>query len=182
MESIDSGIRVMTVRKGRKIPSIRGLYRDKLRSIRRFRPDVVYIHVGHNDLVPHTLLNPRPLFITSILHQVRELVQEVSVTLPGVYIVVSSILPRVSGDGFSSAAVGRYNRLAKRFGEMVRSASRGPGAFFLSTVNRTMWGRIARYEPLTGYHKDDGLHLNAAGRRRLAFGWLKLLNAIRDMD
>jgi lysophospholipase L1-like esterase len=182
MESLDIGIQVMTVRKGRKIPSIRGLYRDKLRSIRRFRPDVVFIHVGHNDLVPHLQFNPRPLFITSIMHQVRELVQEVSVTLPGVYIVVSSILPRVIGDGLTASAVGRYNRLAKRFGEMVRSASRGPGAFFLCTVNRSMWGRIARYEPLTGYHKDDGLHLNAPGLRRLALGWLSLVNAIRDME
>jgi lysophospholipase L1-like esterase len=182
MEAMDRGVRVMTVRKGRKIPAIRGLYRSKLRSIRRFGPEVVYIHVGHNDLVPHTLLNPRPLFITSILHQVRELVQEVSETLPGVYIVVSSILPRVSGDEFAPDAVGRYNRLAKRFGEMVRSASRGTGAFFLSMVNRTMWGRIARYEPLSGFHKDDGLHLNREGRMRLVRGWLKLLNALRDME
>jgi lysophospholipase L1-like esterase len=182
MEAIDNGMHVMTVRKGRKIPSIRGLYRDKISSIRRFRPEVVLIHVGHNDLVPHTLFNPRPLFITSILHQVRELVQEVSATLPGVYIVVSSILPRVTGDGFGSEAVGRYNRLAKRFGEMVRSASRNAGAFFLSTVNRIMWGRIARNEPLHGFHKSDGLHLNAEGRRRLAHGWIRLLNAMRDME
>jgi hypothetical protein len=138
--------------------------------------------LGDNNLVPHTLLNPRPLFITSILHQVRELVQEVAATLPGVYIVVSSILPRVSGGEFSSEAVGRYNRLAKRFGEMVRSASRGTGAFFLSIINRTMWGRIARYEPLTGFHKRDGLHLNREGHRRLVRGWLKLLNALRDME
>jgi lysophospholipase L1-like esterase len=182
METLEHGLRVMTIRKGRKIPAIRGMYRDKLRSIRRFHPEVVYIHVGHNDLVPHTLLNPRPLFITSILHQVRELVQEVAATLPGVYIVVSSILPRVTGGEFSSEAVGRYNRLAKRFGEMVRSASRGAGAFFLSIVNRIMWGRIARYEPLSGFHKRDGLHLNREGRKRMVRGWMSLLNALRDME
>ena len=172
----------MTLRKGRKIPAIRGLYREKLRSVRRFAPEVVYIHEGHNDLVPHTLHNTRPLFSTSVLHQIRELVQEVSETLPDVYIIVSSILPRVDESTSGISRVEAYNRMAKRFGEMIRSASRGPGAFFLCTVNRTMWGRIARCEPLDGYHKDDGLHLNPSGRRRLVIGWIKLLNAIRDMD
>ena len=182
MESLDHGLTVMTLRKGRKIPAIRALYREKLRSVRRFSPEVVYIHMGHNDLVPHTLHNTRPLFSTSVLHQLREMVQEVSETLPGVYIFVSSILPRVDGDNSGITGVAAYNRMAKRFGEMVRSASRGPGAFFLSIVNRTMWGRIARCEPLGGLHKDDGLHLNPSGRRRLATGWIQLLNAVRDMD
>jgi lysophospholipase L1-like esterase len=183
LEDMDHGLSVMTIWKGRKIPAIRGLYRDKLRSIRRFAPVVVFIHVGHNDLVPHSLHNIRSLFSTVVLHQVQELVQEVTETIPGVYIIVSSLLPQVIGDGFQSEDVAKYNRLAKRFGEMVRSASRVPGStFFLSIVNRTLWGRIARCEPLLGNHKDDGLHLDAGGRRKMALGWLRLLNAVRDME
>jgi lysophospholipase L1-like esterase len=183
LEGMDPGLSVMTIWKGRKIPAIRGLYREKLRSIRRLAPVVVFIHVGHNDLVPHSLHNLRSLFSTVVLHQVQEMVQEVSETIPGAYIIVSSLLPRVIGDGFHSEDVAKYNRLAKRFGEMVRSASRVPGStFFLCIVNRSLWGRIARCEPLPGNHKDDGLHLDAGGRRKLAIGWLKLLNAVRDME
>jgi hypothetical protein len=135
------------------------------------------MHLGHNDLVAHTTHNPRPLFITAVMHQVMEFVAEIRVTLPHSRILVSSILPRVVGGSFDVEKTAKYNRLARRFGEMVRSAGNKPGAGFNGIVNRGFWGRIAHCEVLPNNHVEDGLHLSEAGKTLLIQGWIIVMIA-----
>jgi lysophospholipase L1-like esterase len=178
MERIDTSLSVLNIRLGQRLSAIRGLYRRKLRSVQDYSPQAVIIHLGHNDLVPHAKHNPSPLFITSVIHQIREFVEEIASNLPDTIIFVSSILPRVVGEHFGIAKVGSYNRLARRFGEMVRSFGNKPGSNFYGIVNRSLWGRIARSEVLPGnHHHSDGLHLNAEGKNLLVRGWIKALYA-----
>jgi lysophospholipase L1-like esterase len=181
MESAREGYSVLTVRYGRKLPEVRGLYRRRLRSLRRFRPEAVVIHLGHNDIVLHSRYNQNPLFSTVVLHQVREMVEEVSSDFPGARIYVSSILQRVAGGGVRADEIDRYNRMARRFGEMVRSFGNKPESLFKGIVNRALWGRIARWEVLPRNHHEDGLHLNSEGKEILVRGWLRAIDiAVRN--
>jgi hypothetical protein len=177
IERMDESLSVLNIRLGRKLPAVRGVYRRKMRSVQEFSPEAVFIHLGHNDLVPHAWHNPSPLFITAVVHQIREFVAEVASDLPDTLLFVSSILPRVVGDNFGVDKVGSYNRLARRFGEMVRSFGNQPGSNFIGIVNRSLWGRIARSETLAGNHHTYGLHLNAEGKKLLVKGWIKALDA-----
>jgi lysophospholipase L1-like esterase len=168
-------VELVAQRIGRKLSAIRGLYRRRLRVLQRFQPDVVVMHLGHNDLVAHTSYNPRPLFITAVMHQIMEFVTEITVTLPHTRIIVSSVLPRVNSSEFDAEKTVKYNRIARRFGEMVRSAGNKPDANFIGTINRGFWGRIARCEVLPNNHLSDGLHLSENGKALLIRGWVALL-------
>ena len=168
---------IVTVRVGRKLSAIRGLYRRRLRALQRFQPDIVVMHLGHNDLVAHTSYNPRPLFITAVMHQIMEFVSEIRVTLPRTRIIVSSVLPRVESCEFNAEKTVKYNRIARRFGEMVRSAGNKPGANFVGTINRGFWGRIARCEVLPNNHLTDGLHLSESGKALLIRGWIAMMTS-----
>ena len=139
------------------------------------------IHLGHNDIVLNSRYNQNPLFSTVVLHQVREMVEEVSSDFPRARIYVSSILPRVAGGGVGADEIDRYNRMARRFGEMVRSFGNKPESLFKGIVNRALWGRIARWEVLPGNHHEDGLHLNNVGKEILVRGWLRAIDiAVRN--
>ena len=176
MERLDTRLSVLNIRVGAKLSSIRGVYRRKLGSIRDYQPEVVILHFGHNDLVPHARHNPNPLFLTAVIHQIQEFVTEVSSNLPDVRIIVSSILPRMPADGFGITKAASYNRLARRFGEIIRGLGNKANSLFAGIVNRGLWGRIARSEPLAGsFHHSDGLHLNSAGKNLLVRGWLIVL-------
>jgi lysophospholipase L1-like esterase len=175
LERKNDGWSVLTLRLGQKVSSIRGLYRRKLPTIRRFRPDGVIFLVGHNDLVMHPVHNLSPRFITAVFHTVLEFIVEIAANFPMVRILASSLLPRVVADRFGEVETGGYNRIARRFGERLRSAGNQRGAVFSATVNRRLWGRIARWEVLPGNHMIDGLHLNSAGREIMATGWMEAL-------
>jgi lysophospholipase L1-like esterase len=176
MEHYDTRLSVLNIRVVAKLSSVRGMYRRKLESIRDFLPDIMIFHLGHNDLVPHARHNPNPLFITAVVHQIQEFVIEVSTNLPDARIFVSSILPRVPANGFSINKAAGYNRLARRFGEIIRGLGNKTGSMFMGIVNRSLWGRIARSEPLAGsFHHSDGLHLNPEGKKLLVRGWLRAL-------
>ena len=181
MERCDTRLSVLNIRVGAKLSSIRGVYRRKLGSIRDFLPEIVIFHFGHNDLVPHARHNPNPLFITAVVHQIQEFVTEVSNHLPEARIFVSSILPRMPATRFNIDKSASYNRLARRFGEIIRGLGNKTGSLFAGIVNRSLWGRIARSEPLAGnFHHSDGLHLNSAGKGLLVRGWLRALGLPED--
>ena len=72
LEELDGDLNVRTIRVGQKLPSIRGLFRRKLAAVIDYNPAVVFMHLGHNDLVQHAFHNKQPLFSTAVLHQIKE--------------------------------------------------------------------------------------------------------------
>jgi lysophospholipase L1-like esterase len=173
LRNLDEDIEVQTLSLGQQLPAIRGYYRSELSNIRRKTPDIVVLHMGHNDLSKSERHNPEPLFITAVFHQVLEFVAEISHDLPNARIYISSMLPRVPSDEMGVLATGRYNKMAFRFYKIVRSDGNQEGSIFRSLLNRNMWGRINNSEPLRGLHLADGLHLNDAGLRVMAVGWIQ---------
>ena len=178
LRHLDRHIDVHILSLGQKLPSVRGYYRSELRRIQRRIPDVVLIHLGHNDLMIHNKHNPDPLFITVVFHQILEFVAEIEHDLPRCKILVSTLLPRVPGDILGIFGTGQYNRMAYRFYKMLRSQENQEGANLTFISNRARWGRINNSEPLRGYHLADGLHLNDAGHKVLATGWMRGMSAV----
>ena len=109
--------RFMSIIKGRPLLGIRKRYRASLQRIRRFSPDKILMHMGHNDMVRHHLYNPQPKFITCVVRMVIEFAVEILSSFPSSELYISSLLPRVAGGGLSAEGARKYNRLAKRFGE-----------------------------------------------------------------
>jgi lysophospholipase L1-like esterase len=175
LERRKPGWSVLTLRLGGKIGAIRRLYQSKLRGIRSYRPDVILMHLGHNDFVLHEVHNRDPRFITTVLDNIYAFAGRIVVDFPRSTIYISSMLPRVSADRFNDTKVDSYNQMARRFGERLRSRSNQAGSVFGAIINRGMWGRIARWETLPGNHKLDGLHLNGEGREIVGCGWIKAI-------
>jgi lysophospholipase L1-like esterase len=177
IEEKKRGWEVRTLRVGRKLDVVLRLFRNKLRGIRGYRPDAVVMHLGHNDLVKHPIYNLDPDFITLTLDKLYRFANEVARSVPGSKVIVSSLFPRVESTRYGAVFVERYNKMARRFGERLRSRGNQTISSFGVTINRRLWGRIARWEVRAGNHNVDGLHLSAVGRGVVADGWIEAIEA-----
>ena len=163
---------VRTVMVPGKISEIRGQYREELQELVLFNPEVIVLHMGHNDLVAHWSHNTQPLFITAVFHMLMELKDEVHFNFPEATIFVSSTLPRVPDDySFDGDRALRYNRIARRFGQMVCSGSKRIPSYYHNLQNRGLWGRITQLAPNLMRFDAGGLHLSAFGKIALVSGW-----------
>ena len=161
--------------RGRSISVIRGEYRRRLDEIRRFSPEKVFIHVGHNNMVKHNIFNRDPEFITAVVHMIMELVTEVRVHFPSIRVYVSTLLPRKASRNMSPTQANQYNRLAKRYGQHMLS-NQGIHSY-VAVLNRPFWLRISLAEPNGALLSPDGLHVTDVGREQLARLWLIALIA-----
>jgi lysophospholipase L1-like esterase len=166
--------RFMSIIKGRPLLGIRKRYRASLQRIRRFAPDKIVMHMGHNDLVRHHMYNPEPKFITCVVRMVIEFAVEILSTFPNSELYISSLQPRVAGIGLSEEGAKKYNRLAKRFGEHIVTQSKKLRCFTPILV-RGLWGKISLYEAKLGVFRRDGLHLNKIGRDIMAEKWVSTM-------
>jgi len=158
---------------------VRGLYRDELQWIHEFDPEYVLSHMGHNDIVFHPEHNQHPLFITAAFHLQLEMAQEVSVNLPGAQIILSSMLPRVQGYDYTSEDAVRYNKIARRFAQMLTKESySGLEPHYTPTLNRPFWDTISSAEGKQSYFDDGGLHLRHEGKLRLAREWMSVVEGL----
>ena len=156
--------------RGRGIEIIRGDYRRRLPEIQTFAPDNVMIHAGHNNMVRHEVFNRSPLFITSVVHMLLELVTEIRSDFPDCKIFVSTLLPRKASRRMSGIEAQQYNSLCKRFGQHILSNEQSHN--YIAVLNRPFWARISRAEPNEALLAPDGLHVTDNGRRVLADLWL----------
>ena len=166
-------LEIFSVIRGRSIEIIRGDYRKKLAEIRRFEPDHVLIHAGHNNMVRHEIYNRSPAFITAVVHMNFELAVEVRATFPDIKIFISTLLPRVSSRLMTSHQATQYNRLCKRYGQHLMSNENVHG--YVTVLNRPFWLRISLAEPNGALLARDGLHATDAGREILSELWLASL-------
>jgi hypothetical protein len=161
---------------GGKLSEIRGEYRTHLAEILQFHPSDLMIHCGHNDVNFDPDKNPIPKYHRTVVHQLREVVQECTVNHPDARMYVSSLLPRIYGYRYSMEDSLRYNRLAKRFGELLKNAANKDDPTFICVLNMRMWGQISSCEPKPFYYRPDGLHLNVVGIYHLGRSWYEALS------
>jgi hypothetical protein len=174
-----SSLEVYSVIVARRTSTIRGQYREELQHIIHFNPDLILMHMGHNDVVYHSEHNTSPLFITAAFHQQMELAYEITMNFPEAKLVISSMLPKTAGSGVTEKEARPYNRIAKRFGQMlVKESYSGEPPYFSTSMNKTIWASISQAVANTSLFDLGGLHLNQTGKRILAQGWLEAMDSL----
>jgi hypothetical protein len=174
-ESLD----VYPVVVARRTSTICGQYREELQDIVHYNPDMILMHMGHNDVVYHPEHNTSLLFITAAFHQQMELAYEISMNFPEAKLVISSMLPRGAGNGVTEEEARRYNRIAKRFGQMlVKESYSGEPPYFVTSLNRNIWESLSQAEANRSLFDFGRSHLTQAGKGVLARGWLEVMNTL----
>ena len=123
LKSIQPGCKVYTISVGGNIGGIRSMYSARLNEVLTFSPDVIIIHSGHNDVIPHPRYDNHPIymkFFLPLLDNFRGLLQS---NHPLAKVYVSSPFPRTTGPNFTLKQRDSYNKLAIRFRYMLRSAA-----------------------------------------------------------
>jgi hypothetical protein len=181
LASFHSTMDVYLISVGGKFGAIRGKYRNELEDIIEFAPTDLIIHCGHNDCVYDQQRNPTPLYSRVVIHMIQELVAECLSDHYDLRVFVSSMLPRMCGPSMDMAQCNAYNRLAKRFGELLRSAAWGDGPPFIELQNRRVWASYFDLVPNTLFYQRehfDGLHINEFGQYWLAGEWMEALGYV----
>jgi lysophospholipase L1-like esterase len=171
LEELKPGWLFMTLPIGGKTSEIRQNYLNHQVSITHFRPDVIVLHAGHNDLMAHPVHNKSPTFIKQYFPHLLAFVALVRGHFPTSNFYLSGLFPRKSSRRMTSDEALKYNKLARRFNEMVRSASKSIG--FRRLLNCFLWGSVRQAIVDPQFLDEDGLHLNAVGRKALCVDWLK---------
>ena len=172
---LTSTITVYTVFVPLDITSITLQYRSKINTINAYRPDVILIHLGHNDLVYHPVHNLSPSNSSTVASSTIALANELHQNHPYATIYVSAIIPRTftHKSRLTKAQVTSYNKMAKRHGQRIRTYSETAG--FESLSNNSMWSKISASIKHSTYYLKDGLHLNHAGQIALVGEWIKVI-------
>ena len=130
-------------------------------------------------MVYHHEHNQHPLFITAAFHIQLEVAQEVSVNFPKARVVLSIMLPRVQGDDYSYEDAVRYNKIARRYGQMLMKESySGLEPHYVPSLNRPIWDTISQAEGKQSLFDGGGLHLNREGKAVLAREWLSVMESL----
>jgi hypothetical protein len=118
---------ILPIYVGRKLSVVDALYTSKIAQIRNFHPEVVIVHCGHNDVMAHPVYNTHPQHIKYFVPVLVSFCNKIREDHPGARIYLSSIYPRSIGYHFSEDSRQKYNKLAFRYGELLRSATNRNG-------------------------------------------------------
>jgi lysophospholipase L1-like esterase len=165
-----SGSVVMSIQVSQRTSLIRRKYMIKLREVTRFRPDIVLLHTGHNDIMYHHVHNRHPTHLKYYFEELQRFCYVLRSNHPQALFVMSSAFPRTVGPYMDIVKKRQYNRLAVRFGAMVRSYAIQQN--FGYVLNSELWVSIRQLEEHAGLFRTDGLHLTSAGQNIVADGWV----------
>jgi lysophospholipase L1-like esterase len=173
IREVHSGWKIFTVRVGGVNTAVRASYLRRHRELRRFNPDRIILHVGHNDLQYHPYHNQSPehgkYFFPSVLSFLALLMGN----HPRATVFFSCPFPRTIGPGFTNDQRMVYNRTATRLGAMARSAANRSD--FQCLLNGGLWKSVRKCQERPGILLPDGLHLSEAGRKVVVDGWIPRL-------
>jgi lysophospholipase L1-like esterase len=163
----------LTVFLPRNINAITLKYRTKIQTINSFRPDVVVVHLGHNDMVRHPIHNLIPSVSTVVASATIILANEIHLNHPYATIFISVIFPHTftSTSLLSSPEISSYNKKAKRHGQRIRTFSTTAG--YNCLINNVMWSKISNSIEEPSFFLLDGLHLNSTGQTAIVKEWLE---------
>ena len=165
-----SGCVVKSIQVSQRTSLIRRKYVSKLSEITRFRPDIILLHTGHNDIMHHPVHNQHPTHLKYYFEELQRFCCLLRANHPHALFLLSSAFPRTVGPAMDSIKKRQYNRLAVRFGAMVRAyAIRRNFGYVLNSV---LWISVRQLEEQANLFRSDGLHLTSAGQDAIADGWV----------
>ena len=159
---------------GAKVERIKRMTISNQGRLRRFRPDILIIHVGHNNVAYHTSKNPHPDWAKNIGYEMSYLVNLAQNLLPSTKIYVSCPFPRIPAKNFSSPRCDSYNKLVRRYNRFLKAEQLN----IISLYVRGLWispkilkGKIEMFS------EKDGLHLSDLGKKTVAEEWIARIKA-----
>ena len=155
-------------------------YRRQLRAITRFRPDIIVVHMGHNDMVRHHRKNPTPSLSTTVAQRTIAFCTQVQANHPHSQIYISATFPRTytRRSSLTCPEVNSYNKKMKRQGQrLITLASLSN---FNCLINNTMWKKISASIENDALYLPDGLHLNSEGQTAIIKEWLADINYVEN--
>ena len=132
---------------------------------------MIILHSGHNDVSAHHRHNRNPVGLRELFVALVEFRRVLEENHQGAVVYISSLFPQVKGPIISLDQVGRYNELAKRFIEMIRSASNK--GEIRGLLNRILWTSVKQATVTQKYFSWDGLHLSADGQQVICADWVR---------
>jgi lysophospholipase L1-like esterase len=182
LKALNTDNLIFTISVGSHIPSITLNYRSKLQAVTNFRPDLVVIHLGHNDISWHATKNPRPIVSRDASALTIGLANEIKANHPNVNVIISSVFPRTfaAKSLLSKAAVHKYNETAKRHGQRLHTRASEAGHVCLYT--KALWSKISAAIENPSYYLLDGLHLNPSGNIAIAKEWLNEILRVQALS
>jgi lysophospholipase L1-like esterase len=165
-------VQAIAISKGTKIHPILLEFQQQLNMVQTFDPRVTVIHVGHNELAFHRLLNLHPILSQPTAAATLGFANMIQWLLPNTLIFLSAVFPRTStaASTMSPDDTFLYNKVAKRHGLRIRTVANRNA--YQSLLNNCMWRVVSRAQEEESFYIYDGLHLNEAGKRAVADGWV----------
>jgi lysophospholipase L1-like esterase len=180
LRELDTNATSLIISKGRRTAEVIQMYRDELFEIVCFDPEVIVIHLGHNDMAEHRIHNVRPPHPLAVTAQLIGFAGEVATNFPSAKFLLSATLPRCHTEtaNLPLTKIMTYNKSCKRLGQGLRHDATPHG--IQVGLNNRFWAKISKALQQTKYYLPDGLHLNPEGKRALAKSWLIDLKIIPD--
>ena len=181
IKALNTDNMIFTVFVGSHIPAITLSYRSKIHAITNFRPDLVVIQLGHNDISWHASKNPRPIVSRDASALTIGLAREIKRKHPNVQVIISSVFPRTftAKSLLNKAAVHKYNETAKRHGQRLHTRATEAGHVCLYT--KALWMKISASIENPSFYLPDGLHLNPLGNTAIAKEWLNEIHRLQAL-
>jgi lysophospholipase L1-like esterase len=161
---------VKSIQVSQRTSMIRRKYLVQLREVNRFRPDVILVHTGHNDFMYHPVHNRHPTHLKYYFEELEAFCRLLRANHPRAYFILSSAFPRTVGPAMGAIKKRQYNRLAVRFGAMVRGYANQENFGFV--LNSMLWVSVRQLEERANLFRTDGLHLTSSGQNEVANGWV----------
>lgn len=185
IRQIDPSVEVFSIIRGSNMSVIYQTYLGSISELRVFSPDVIILHMAHNNLLFHPVKNRYPTPMNEVVQKTEDFVAHIKSTMPGVAVSVSCMFPRTVTNQSLAAAYPfgendrvSFNEMAMRYREKISDRRRGLTVIF----NKMMWkGQKARKED-TSLYGTDGLHLNPVGKQTVAMEWLAHARGVMSQE
>jgi hypothetical protein len=142
MEKLDKSVTVRTVTVGSTAKFVWMQYLEERDSLIAFRPDEVFLHIGHNNAVWHARHNREPQHPMLIFSIVMGYVKSLEEDFPSSRVWFSNLFPRVDGPKLAGPSRIDYNLMVYCYGQMMRDVLPHRGMNFV--MNRGLWYRPSK--------------------------------------
>jgi lysophospholipase L1-like esterase len=173
MAKVDDTLEVLTVSVGARSSLVWRKVEEDSARIWNFWPEVIVVHLGHNDVVWHPVHNTEPLHPQEVFSLMLEKLQRLKEEYPECRIIMSNLFPRTVGPHFPDARKRMYNAMVYQFGNTMREHLPGRGIDFV--LNGVLWFKPSEAREHAVYLRADGLHLSLLGRSAVASSWVRAI-------
>jgi lysophospholipase L1-like esterase len=167
----DETLEVRTVSVGSVMKNVWSEYLAMREQLQDFRPEQVYLHVGHNDIVRHHRHNPSPKHPDVVIALIMGYELQLRSDFPGSQVWVSNLMPRSVSPSMDLDQKRGYNQMVYAIGNTMRAIFPARGIRY--RLNSDLWFRPSEGREHAVLLRPDGLHLSAVGCDKVAAGWLK---------